>query len=375
MCGIVGAVAQRPITDILLEGLRRLEYRGYDSAGLAVITPDEQKLHYVRTVGKVQALVDAERQNPARGTVGIAHTRWATHGKPEVRNAHPQCSADSIALVHNGIIENFQELKQELIEDGYKFTSDTDTEAVAHLILRCWQETKSDFFGCVRAIIDRLHGAYGLAVINVECPDRVIVARSGSPIVIGVGMGENFIASDPSALGQVTDRFIYLEEGDIAEVSRDSVTIFNGSEQVNRPIVRLQLDNDDVLKGHFRHYMQKEIFEQPDVVKNTLQGRISKKHVLEQSFGVKAQEVLDSVRSVQIVACGTSHHAGMIAKFWIEGIAKLPCSVDIASEYRYRTVLVQDNCLFITISQSGETADTLAALCKGTRLPRVHDGV
>jgi glucosamine--fructose-6-phosphate aminotransferase (isomerizing) len=361
MCGIVGAIAQRPISGILIEGLRRLEYRGYDSAGLAVLAAD-QKLLCIRSVGKVQALADAEQAEPAVGFTGIAHTRWATHGKPEVRNAHPQCSSDSVAVVHNGIIENFQELKESLRESGYAFASDTDTEVVAHLIHHEWEISGSDFFGCVRRVIERLEGAYGLAVLHTQTPDAIIVARSGSPIVIGVGIGENFIASDPSALGQVTDRFIYLEEDDIAEVKRDSITIYNQGQLVQRAVVRLQLDNDEVMKGQYRHYMLKEIFEQPEVIHKSLQGRISRQHVLEQSFGVNAQEILDRVKSVQIVACGTSHHAGLVAKFWIEGIAGIPCSVDIASEYRYRRVLVPESCLFVTISQSGETADTMAAL-------------
>jgi glucosamine--fructose-6-phosphate aminotransferase (isomerizing) len=361
MCGIVGAIAQRPISGILIEGLRRLEYRGYDSAGLATITP-ENTLHCIRAVGKVQALDDAEDKSPANGNVGIAHTRWATHGKPEERNSHPQLSGNNIAIVHNGIIENFQELKEEQLRKGYTFTSDTDTEVVAHMIHEQWEQDGKDFFNTVRKVIARLEGAYGLAAINTEDPDVIIVARSGSPIVIGVGIGENFIASDPSALGQVTDRFIYLEEGDIAEVTRKTITIYNGNEKVSRKQVRLQVDNDDVLKGHFRHYMQKEIFEQPEVIRNTLSGRISKSHVLEQSFGITAQEILDKVDHVQIVACGTSNHAGLVAKYWIEGIAGIPCNVEIASEYRYRKVLVPGNCLFVTISQSGETADTLAAL-------------
>jgi glucosamine--fructose-6-phosphate aminotransferase (isomerizing) len=361
MCGIVGAVAQRPISGILIEGLRRLEYRGYDSAGLAVITP-EKTLHCIRTVGKVQALDDAEEKSPANGCVGIAHTRWATHGKPEERNSHPQLSGSYIAIVHNGIIENFQELKDEQLKKGYKFTSDTDTEVVAHMIHEQWKKDGKDFFGTVRKVIARLEGAYGLAAVNTENPDSIIVARSGSPIVIGVGIGENFIASDPSALGQVTDRFIYLEEGDVAEVTKKTITIYNGKEKVSRKQLRLQLDNDDVLKGNFRHYMQKEVFEQPEVIRNTLSGRISKSHVLEKSFGIVAQEILDKVNAVQIVACGTSNHAGLVAKYWIEGIAGIPCNVEIASEYRYRKVLVPDNCLFVTISQSGETADTLAAL-------------
>ncbi|MDR2214029.1 MAG: glutamine--fructose-6-phosphate transaminase (isomerizing) [Pseudomonadales bacterium] len=362
MCGIVGAIAQRPIAGILIEGLRRLEYRGYDSAGLAVLEPQTHTLRCLKTVGKVQALSDAEKAAPALGNIGIAHTRWATHGKPEQRNAHPQESSASIAVVHNGIIENFQELKNELCADGYEFVSDTDTEVAAHLIHKIWQQQQTDFFGCVRQAIARLSGAYGLAVINSEQPDTIIAARSGSPIVIGVGIGENFIASDPSALGQVTDRFIYLEEGDIAAVTRDSITIYNAERPVKREVQRLHLDNDEVLKGHYRHYMQKEIFEQPEVIKNTLQGRLSKTQVLEQSFGVAAQEFLDRTKSVQMVACGTSYHACMVAKFWIESIAGIPCQVDVASEFRYRKVLVPPDCLFVTISQSGETADTLAAL-------------
>ncbi|HWK55424.1 MAG TPA: glutamine--fructose-6-phosphate transaminase (isomerizing), partial [Hyphomicrobiales bacterium] len=362
MCGIVGAVAQRPIADILIEGLRRLEYRGYDSAGLAVISPHDSELLCVKTVGKVQALAEAEKHSPALGFVGVAHTRWATHGKPEVRNAHPQLAADSIAVVHNGIIENFQELKDGLIAQGYRFASDTDTEVIAHLLHQAWQADGQDFFACVRAVVAKLHGAYGLAVVNTQTPDQLIVARSGSPIVIGVGIGENFIASDPSALGQVTDRFIYLEEDDIAQVSRNAIRIYNQGQPVQRATVRLHLDNDDVLKGHYRHYMLKEIFEQPDVIRNTLQGRVSKQHLLEQSFGIAAQAILDRAKSVQIVACGTSYHAGMVAKHWIENVARIPCSVDIASEYRYRQVLVPKDCLFVSISQSGETADTLAAL-------------
>ena len=361
MCGIVGAIGQRPVADILIEGLRRLEYRGYDSAGLAVLDADNRLL-CVRSVGKVQALADAEKQQPCIGSSGIAHTRWATHGKPEVRNAHPQCSANSIAVVHNGIVENYQLLREQALQAGYSFESDTDTEVVAHLIHMDWKAHGGDFFACVRRVIGRLHGAYGLAVLNTENPHSIIVARSGSPIVIGVGIGENFIASDPSALGQVTDRFIYLEEDDIAEVTRDSITIYNDGNVVARPTVRLRMDNDEVMMGEYRHYMQKEIFEQPDVVKATLQGRVGKTQVLEQSFGIKTQDVLDRVKCVQIVACGTSHHAGLIAKFWIEDIAGIPCNVDIASEFRYRKVLVPDDCLFVTISQSGETADTMAAL-------------
>ncbi len=362
MCGIVGAVAQRQITNILIEGLRRLEYRGYDSAGLAVMDTATTKLSCVKTVGKVQALDDEVKKNPAVGTVGIAHTRWATHGKPSTRNAHPHTSPDNIALVHNGIIENYQELKAELIKKGYVFTSDTDTEVIAHLVHSVSKEHDLDFFEGVKKTIDRLEGAYGLAVINNDEADCIIAARSGSPLVIGIGIGENFIASDPAALGQVTDRYMYLEEGDIAKIKLDSIEIWNDGKPVKRETIRLRQDNDEVLKGLYRHYMLKEIHEQPEVIRNTLSGRISKTQLMEQAFGVSATDIFDKTKSVQIVACGTSNHAGMIAKFWFENIARIPCTVDIASEYRYRNILVPENCLFISISQSGETADTLAAL-------------
>jgi glucosamine--fructose-6-phosphate aminotransferase (isomerizing) len=362
MCGIVGAITQRPISDILVEGLRRLEYRGYDSAGLAIFDPITRTLSCVRAVGKVQALADELAQSPATGSLGIAHTRWATHGKPSERNAHPHISRDRIALVHNGIIENFQELKDELAGKGYVFVSDTDTEVIAHMIQAERTEKKTDFITAVKQVITRLSGAYGLAVIDKDEPDSIVLARSGSPLVIGIGMGENFIASDPAALGQVTDRFVYLEEGDIAQVKLGSFQIWNNGKPVQREIVRMPQDTSAVLKGNYRHFMLKEIFEQPEVLRNTLAGRLSKTHLLEEAFGVAAREILDKTKSVQIVACGTSSHAGLIAKFWFENIARMPCNVDIASEYRYRNVLVPENCLFISISQSGETADTLAAL-------------
>ena len=362
MCGIVGAVTQRQITNILIEGLRRLEYRGYDSAGLAVIDPTTGQLNFVKTVGKVQALDDAVQKQKIKGTSGVAHTRWATHGKPSTENAHPHISEDNIALVHNGIIENYLELKTELIEKGYVFLSDTDTEVIAHLIQAVISENQTSFLAGVISTIARLHGAYGLAVINKNEPDCIVAARSGSPLVIGVGTGENFIASDPAALEQVTDRFMFMEEGDIAQIKFDSVQIWNDGKIVQREIIHLRQDKDEVLKGRFRHYMLKEIHEQPDVVRNTLAGRISKTHLQEQALGVDVKEVLDKIKCVQIVACGTSNHAGMIAKFWFENVARIPCSVDIASEYRYRNILVPEDCLFISISQSGETADTLAAL-------------
>ncbi len=362
MCGIVGAVTQRQITNTLIEGLRRLEYRGYDSAGLAVIDPTTGQLNFVKTVGKVQALDDAVQKQKIKGTSGVAHTRWATHGKPSTENAHPHISEDNIALVHNGIIENYLELKAELIEKGYVFLSDTDTEVIAHLIQAVISENQTSFLAGVISTIARLHGAYGLAVINKNEPDCIVAARSGSPLVIGVGTGENFIASDPAALEQVTDRFMFMEEGDIAQIKFDSVQIWNDGKIVQREIIHLRHDKDEVLKGRFRHYMLKEIHEQPDVVRNTLAGRISKTHLQEQALGVDVKEVLDKIKCVQIVACGTSNHAGMIAKFWFENVARIPCSVDIASEYRYRNILVPEDCLFISISQSGETADTLAAL-------------
>ncbi len=362
MCGIVGAVAERQIADILIEGLRRLEYRGYDSAGLAVIDREHAVLQIAKTVGKVQSLQDELTSNPVKGTTGIAHTRWATHGKPSKENAHPHVSPDTIALVHNGIIENYQELKHELQKKNYEFVSATDTEVIAHLIHAAIGEQKTDFVSAVKAVVARLQGAYGLAVINSEAPNTIVCARSGSPLVIGIGIGENFIASDPAALGQVTDRFVYLEEGDIAQIGLTSFQIWNDGKLVKRDVTRLRQDNDDVLKGKYRHFMQKEIHEQPEVIRNTLQGRIGKTELLEEAFGVAAKDIFDRTKAVQIVACGTSSHAGMVAKYWFESIARVPCVVEIASEYRYRNVLVPKDCLFVSISQSGETADTLAAL-------------
>jgi len=362
MCGIVGAVGQRNVTGILVEGLKRLEYRGYDSAGLALINRKDKDLSYVKTVGKVQALEDKLKESPLDGATGIAHTRWATHGKPTQENAHPHISHDRIALIHNGIIENYLTLKEELIKKNYEFKTETDTEVIVHLIHMFLTEEDMKLFEAVNRTISLLDGAYGLAVIDKEDPKRIIVARSGSPLIIGVGIGENFIASDPAALGQVTDRFIYLEEGDVADIKAGRVKIYNGGEKVSRKTVRLNQNLEDTVKGEYRHFMLKEIYEQPAVVRNTLAGKLSKSHVLEEAFGVNAKGIFDKTRSVQIVACGTSYHAGMIAKFWFENIARMPCSVDIASEYRYRNMLVPKDCLFVSISQSGETADTLAAL-------------
>ncbi|QZD71249.1 glutamine--fructose-6-phosphate transaminase (isomerizing) [Pseudomonas sp. 3-2] len=360
MCGIVGAVAERNITAILVEGLKRLEYRGYDSAGVAVYTNDGI-LERTRRVGKVSELDAALAEHPLVGRIGIAHTRWATHGAPSERNAHPHFSGD-VAVVHNGIIENHEALREQLKALGYVFTSDTDTEVIAHLLT---EKLKSlpDLADALKAAVKELHGAYGLAVIHAKQPDRLVAARSGSPLVIGLGLGENFLASDQLALRQVTDRFMYLEEGDIAEIQRDKVQIWDVTgKAVERQTVQYTDGAEAADKGEFRHYMLKEIHEQPSVVQRTLEGRLSADQVLVQAFGPQAAELFAKVRNVQIVACGTSYHAGMVARYWLEELAGIPCQVEVASEFRYRKVVVQPDTLFVTISQSGETADTLAAL-------------
>lgn len=360
MCGIVGAVAERNITAILLEGLKRLEYRGYDSAGVAVLTNDGT-LERTRRVGKVSELDAALAEHPLVGRLGIAHTRWATHGAPNERNAHPHFSG-GIAVVHNGIIENHEALREQLKALGYVFTSDTDTEVIAHLLTHKLKDLH-DLTVALKATVKELHGAYGLAVINAQQPDRLVAARSGSPLVIGLGLGENFLASDQLALRQVTDRFMYLEEGDIAEICRDSVQIWDVNGQaVERQTVQYSDGAEAAEKGEYRHYMLKEIHEQPVVVQRTLEGRLSENQVLVQAFGPQAAELFVKVRNVQIVACGTSYHAGMVARYWLEELAGIPCQVEVASEFRYRKVVVQPDTLFVTISQSGETADTLAAL-------------
>ncbi|MBV7570039.1 glutamine--fructose-6-phosphate transaminase (isomerizing) [Pseudomonas sp. PDM27] len=360
MCGIVGAVAERNITAILVEGLKRLEYRGYDSAGVAVYT-NEEKLERLRRPGKVSELEQALTTEPLVGRLGIAHTRWATHGAPCERNAHPHFSGD-LAVVHNGIIENHEALREQLKALGYVFTSDTDTEVIAHLLNHKLKDL-SDLTVALKATVKELHGAYGLAVISAKQPDRLVAARSGSPLVIGLGLGENFLASDQLALRQVTDRFMYLEEGDIAEIRRDSVQIWDVDGQaVEREAVQYRDGAEAAEKGEFRHFMLKEIHEQPSVVQRTLEGRLSQNQVLVQAFGPQAAELFAKVRNVQIVACGTSYHAGMVARYWLEELAGIPCQVEVASEFRYRKVVVQPDTLFVTISQSGETADTLAAL-------------
>lgn len=360
MCGIVGAVAERNITAILVEGLKRLEYRGYDSAGVAVYTNDE-KLERLRRPGKVSELEQALAAEPLVGRLGIAHTRWATHGAPCERNAHPHFSGD-LSVVHNGIIENHEALREQLKALGYVFTSDTDTEVIAHLLNHKLKDLH-DLTVALKATVKELHGAYGLAVISAQQPDRLVAARSGSPLVIGLGLGENFLASDQLALRQVTDRFMYLEEGDIAEIRRDSVQIWDvDGKAVEREAVQYRDGAEAAEKGEFRHFMLKEIHEQPSVVQRTLEGRLSQNQVLVQAFGPQAAELFAKVRNVQIVACGTSYHAGMVARYWLEELAGIPCQVEVASEFRYRKVVVQPDTLFVTISQSGETADTLAAL-------------
>ncbi|WP_271409888.1 glutamine--fructose-6-phosphate transaminase (isomerizing) [Pseudomonas sp. Q1-7] len=361
MCGIVGAVAERSITAILVEGLKRLEYRGYDSAGVAVFTHDGQ-LERCRRVGKVAELEQALAEQPLAGRLGIAHTRWATHGAPSERNAHPHFSGDQLAVVHNGIIENYEALREQLKGLGYAFTSDTDTEVIVHL-LNHKLKTLPDLADALKSAVTELHGAYGLAVISAAQPDRLLAARSGSPLVVGLGLGENFLASDQLALRQVTDRFIYLEEGDIAEIRRDSVQVWDQQgNAVQREQVQYHEGAEAADKGEYRHFMLKEIHEQPKVVQRTLEGRLGADHVLVNAFGPRAAELFAKVRNVQIVACGTSYHAGMVARYWLEGLAGIPCQIEVASEFRYRKVVVQPDTLFVTISQSGETADTLAAL-------------
>lgn len=360
MCGIVGAVAQRDVAAILVDGLHRLEYRGYDSAGVAVLGADKQ-MNILRRVGKVKALDDALEAKPLLGGTGIAHTRWATHGEPSEANAHPHRSG-KIAVVHNGIIENYEELRAELQTRGYVFQSQTDTEVIAHLVE--WEfRTSNSLLEAVQKTVKQLRGAYGTVVLNEEEPEHLIVARSGSPLVIGYGIGENFLASDPLALLSVTRRFTYLEEGDVAEITRTSVDIYdrNGN-KVEREIHEGNFEQDAADKGQYRHYMQKEIFEQPVAIMNTLDGRIKEGKVNLEAIAPNAAEILSKVEHIQIVACGTSYNAGMVARYWLESIAGVACDVEIASEFRYRKFVTRPNSLLVTISQSGETADTLAAL-------------
>jgi len=361
MCGIVGAVAQRNVSPILLEGLRRLEYRGYDSAGIALLN-DSSALERVRISGKVEQLEKALNGNPLVGGLGIAHTRWATHGIPSEENAHPHICRDQVALVHNGIIENHEQLRESQLQSGYEFHSETDSEIIVNQIHFFLSES-NNLLDAVRQTVNLLEGAYALGVISNTEPERLIAARRGSPLVIGVGIGEHFIASDVFALLSVTQTFIFLEDGDIADIQRDKITIYDAEHNiVDRKVSLSELNPEVTEKAGFRHYMLKEIYEQPSAIAETLEGRIVNGDIVEDAFGLDASNVFDSIDALQIVACGTSYHAGLIARYWAESIAGIPCNVDIASEYRYRKVFVSDNTLFVSISQSGETADTLAAL-------------
>jgi glucosamine--fructose-6-phosphate aminotransferase (isomerizing) len=360
MCGIVGATAQRDVEPILLEGLRRLEYRGYDSAGLALV--HDGALDRIRAVGKVQALADRLAEAAHPGTLGIAHTRWATHGGVSEANAHPHMSTDRIAVVHNGIIENFEPLRARLVEAGYEFDSETDTEVVAHLIDSHLGDG-DDLAAAVRASVNELHGAYALAVVCRDDPHTLVATRSGSPLVLGVGIGEHFVASDIAALLPVTRSFVHLEEGDLVTVAPEHFDILDGNDQaVEREIKETGLSISATEKGGYRHFMLKEIYEQPRALAETWQGRVSADDIFASSISEQAKDLLEGVEAIHIVACGTSHHAGLVARYWLEAMARIPCNVELASEYRYRNPVVPKNCLFVTLSQSGETADTLAAL-------------
>ena len=366
MCGIVAGIAERNVMPILLEGLRRLEYRGYDSSGIAVFNTEQQQLQRIRSIGKIKQL-EAKIQQASQalnGKVGIAHTRWATHGSPAENNAHPHICNHKVAVVHNGIIENYQQLKIDQLQAGYQFTSETDTEVIAHAIHQ-QLETTDDLLQAVTQAVGHLDGAYALGIISITSPETLIAARRGNPLVIGVGIGEHFIASDVSALLPVTQKFIFLENGDIAKISRESVEIYNADgDLVDRPIKQSSLTSQTVELGQHKHYMHKEIFEQPQAVTNALTGRITQDQVLVSSFGHQAETLFLGIQQIQIIACGTSYHAGLVAKYWFEDIIALPCQIEVASEYRYRNPVIQNNTLFVTISQSGETADTLAALQK-----------
>ncbi|MCK9111476.1 glutamine--fructose-6-phosphate transaminase (isomerizing) [Haemophilus influenzae] len=360
MCGIVGAVAQRDVAEILINGLHRLEYRGYDSAGVAVINK-QNELQRIRCLGKVKALDEAVSEKPLIGGTGIAHTRWATHGEPSETNAHPH-SSGTFAVVHNGIIENHEELRELLKSRGYVFLSQTDTEVIAHLVE--WEMRSTDsLLEAVQKSVKQLMGAYGMVVMDSRHPEHLVAARSGSPLVIGLGIGENFLASDQLALLSVTRRFIFLEEGDIAEITRRTVDIYDThGNKAKREIHESNLENDAAEKGKFRHFMQKEIYEQPTALINTMEGRINHENVIVDSIGNGAKGILEKVEHIQIVACGTSYNAGMVARYWFESLAGVSCDVEIASEFRYRKFVTRPNSLLITLSQSGETADTLAAL-------------
>lgn len=368
MCGIIGVVSQRAISSLLLEGLRRLEYRGYDSAGMAILNP-QGEIVCLRTEGKVQALADAMKTTSLVGMTGIAHTRWATHGKPSEENAHPHLSGDELAIVHNGIIENYEELRRELSDLGYKFRSETDSETAAHLIHHFYSN-ESDLLQAVQKAGKRMKGAFALAVIHHDKPQELIALRKGSPLVVGFGIDETFIASDTIALRSFSQAVTYLEEGDSAQLSHGTAHFYDHEgKRVERPQHPLNFSEHVNIKGKYRHFMLKEIDEQPLVLAETLEGRVAGLEVLRTSFGEKANSLFGEIRAIHIVACGTSYHAGLVARYWLESLTKLPTQVEIASEYRYRDVVVPPSTLFITVSQSGETADVLAALQKAKSLP------
>jgi glucosamine--fructose-6-phosphate aminotransferase (isomerizing) len=360
MCGIVGAVAERNIVKLLIDGLKRLEYRGYDSAGIAVITA-AGVLERVRAKGKVRELELALKDSQLHGNIGIAHTRWATHGIPSEHNAHPLVSSDEIAIVHNGIIENHHELRESLTKKGYRFTSETDTETVAHLIHHHYSFSQ-DLLTATQAAIAELKGAYALGIISSRHPERLLAVRQGSPLVIGKGNGENFIASDPLALLTVTQQFMYLEDNDIADITRDHIKIYADNKLIERKLHTLDIKNESADRGEHRHFMGKEIAEQPQAISACMDGRLGKTNMLENAFSFRASEIFPQVKQVQFIACGTSYHAAMVARYWIEALAGIPCAVEVASEFRYRHPVVPANTLFVCLSQSGETADTLAAL-------------
>ena len=366
MCGIVGAIAERSVIEILMEGLRRLEYRGYDSAGVAVVE-SPGKLHCHKAMGKVAELSQRLEGLDIQGVQGIAHTRWATHGRPSEENAHPHCS-DYISVVHNGIVENHEQLRSELVSSGYVFQSETDTEVIAHLMHSEVQSGKN-MMAALEATIAKLEGAYALCVLSSEDSENLYVARQGSPLVLGLGIGENYVASDQVALRPVTDRFMFLEDGDYGRVSKNEISIFDkAGEAVKRRSDIISEDIFDAEKGRFKHFMLKEIYEQPDVIRRTVEGHVGSNGILLESFGADLGKTLAQIKAIDIVACGTSYHAGLIAKHWIEEHLNLPVAVEVASEYRYRHVVVPDDALFVTISQSGETADTMAALGKAKEL-------
>jgi len=370
MCGIVAGIAQRNVVPILIEGLKRLEYRGYDSAGLAVI--DQGEIYRKRELGKVKGLEALIAADPIQGMIGIAHTRWATHGKPSTQNAHPHVSSQKVAVVHNGIIENHDRLRTSLQQNGYQFTSETDTEVVVHKIAE-QLAISNDLLAAVKSTLTHLEGAYALGVMYSDRPDTLIACRKGSPLVIGVGIGEFFIASDIAALLPVTQRFIFLEDGDVAELTIDNLVIYDkDGARVERPVVESQLKADSVDKGKYRHFMLKEIYEQAWAVSETLEGRFIGNRLQDSAFGHQAAEVFDQIKSVQILACGTSYHAGLVARYWFEKLARVPCSIEVASEFRYRNPVISPDTLVVTISQSGETADTLAALQEAKKLGVKH---